>query len=200
MKGAQEFVERAQKRLVAHDARCVGRASDASDRFEVGGTGPPNAEFCGCGTSATRDPKWPAGSRRLDVFKTIQVKGRRARYGRERGCQGVRATGGRGVRVGEASNPGPVQTRQARGLERSNPIVPCRGFGSTQVDSSLDEEVLVSPNSGRDVVPSGELVAYTPPGSSEFRTSGTVRSRREVLTLGVDSETAASIASCSDGS
>ena len=86
-------------------------------------------------------------------------------------------------RVGEASNPGPVQTRQARRLERSNPIVPGRRLGSTQVDSSSDEELLVRPNSGRDVVPSsGELVAHTPPGSSEFRTSGTLRSRREVLT------------------
>ena len=37
---------------------------------------------------------------------------------------------------------------------------------------------------------SGELVAHTPPGSSEFRTSGTLRSRREVMTC-VDSETTA---------
>ena len=59
------------------------------------------------------------------------------------------------------------------------------------MDSSSDEELLVRPNSGRDVVPrSGELVAHTPPGSSEFRTSGTLRSRREVLTC-VDSETTA---------
>ena len=36
------------------------------------------------------------------------------------------------------------------------------------------------------VVPRSELVAHAPPGSSEFRTSGTLRSRREVLT--VDSE------------
>ena len=34
--------------------------------------------------------------------------------------------GWRGVRVGEASNPRPVQTRQARRLERSNSIVPSR--------------------------------------------------------------------------
>ena len=61
------------------------------------------------------------------------------------------------------------------------------------MDSSSDEELLVRPNNGRDVVPSsGELVAHTPPGSSEFRTSGTFRSRREVLTC-VDSETTAPV-------
>ena len=73
-----------------------------------------------------------------------------------------------GVRVGEASNPGPVQTRQARsGWKDQIQLFPGRGLGSTQVDSSSDEELLVRPNSGRDVVPrSGELVAHTPPGSS----------------------------------
>ena len=59
------------------------------------------------------------------------------------------------------------------------------------MDSSSDEELLVRPNSGRDVVPKsgGELVAHTPPRLSEFRTSGTLRSRR--VTCGVDSETTA---------
>ena len=61
--------------------------------------------------------------------------------------------GFQGCRVGEASNPGPVQTRQARRLER---LIPC-----TQVDVSSDEEVLVRRNSGRHVVPRtvGELPA-----------------------------------------
>ena len=52
-----------------------------------------------------------------------------------------------GCRVGEASNPGPVQTRQARRLERSRR----GGLESTQVDSS--EETLDRPNRGRHVVP-----------------------------------------------
>ena len=83
-----------------------------------------------------------------------------------------------------------------RRLERSNPIGPYGGFGNTQVDSSSDEELLVHPNSRRDVVPrsGGELVAHTPPGLSEFRTSGTLRSRRVVATCGVeDSETTAPV-------
>ena len=49
--------------------------------------------------------------------------------------------GYRGVRVGEASNPGPAVTRQGRRLERS-----------TQIDVSSDEEPLVRPNFGRHVV------------------------------------------------
>ena len=49
--------------------------------------------------------------------------------------------GCRGVRVGEASNPGPAVTRQGRRLERS-----------TQMDVSSDEEPLVRPNCGRHVV------------------------------------------------
>ena len=44
----------------------------------------------GCGR---RDPKWPAGSRRLDVFKTVGVEGR-AGDGRDRDCQGVGAVHG----------------------------------------------------------------------------------------------------------
>ena len=44
-----------------------------------------------------------------------------------------------GFRVGEASNPGPVQTRQARRLEKSNPIG-SRGVRNTQVEVSSDEE------------------------------------------------------------
>ena len=57
-----------------------------------------------------------------------------------------------GCRVGEASNPGPVQTRQARSLERSIPF--------TQVDVSSDEKDLVLPNRGRHVIPRtvGELL------------------------------------------
>ena len=51
-----------------------------------------------------------------------------------------------GCRVGEASNPGPVQTRQARRLERSRR----GGLESTQVDPV--EESLVRSNSGRHVV------------------------------------------------
>ena len=46
-----------------------------------------------------------------------------------------------GCRVGEASNPGPAITRQGRRLERS-----------TQIDVSSDEEFLVRPNQGRNVV------------------------------------------------
>ena len=52
-----------------------------------------------------------------------------------------------GCRVGEASNPGPVQTRQARRLERSNPTG-SRGVRNTQVEVSSDEETLVRPNNG----------------------------------------------------
>ena len=47
----------------------------------------------------------------------------------------------------EASNPGPLHTRQARRLERSHR----GGLESTQVDSS--EEILDRPNRGRHVVP-----------------------------------------------
>ena len=46
--------------------------------------------------------------------------------------------------MGEASNPGPVHTRQARRLER---------LGSTQVEPSSDEEISGPPNSGRLVIP-----------------------------------------------
>ena len=52
-----------------------------------------------------------------------------------------------GCRVGEASNHGPVQTRQARRLERAR----WRGLESTQQDPV--EESLVRSNSGRHVVP-----------------------------------------------
>ncbi len=79
--------------------------------------------------------------------------------------------------MGEASNPGPVQTRQARRLERSNPTGPTEGFGSTQVEPSSDEEILVRPNSGRHVVPRtiGELYSVPPVGGSQRSlTSGTV--------------------------
>ena len=51
--------------------------------------------------------------------------------------------GFQGCRVGEASNPGPVVTRQGR---RS------QAFHDTQVDVSSDEEPLVRPNTGRDVI------------------------------------------------
>ena len=91
--------------------------------------------------------------------------------------------GFQGCRVGEASNPGPAQTRQARRLERS---IPC-----TQVDVSSDEEVFVRRNSGRHVVPRtvGELPATVPasPGAlvmagllpeHEFPTNNTQRSQR----------------------
>ena len=53
-------------------------------------------------------------------------------------CQLRPLYGMRGVRVGEASNPGPVQTRQARRLGRLE---------------QSDEEILVRPNSGRHVIP-----------------------------------------------
>ena len=53
--------------------------------------------------------------------------------------------GFRGCRVGEASNPGPVQTRQATRLEEDE-------RGVTQVDVSSEEGLLVRPNIGRDVV------------------------------------------------
>ena len=241
LKGAQEFVERAQKRLVAHDAQRKALENELAEgearvqRLQVLVEAPPQvppppAEWGAQVTSlqqtvnqfqAERDalaeqvkhqttlklvervhpmqssvdaeqlvldraskrravgeeiPKWPARSRRLDVFKTIGVEGR-AGDGRGGDCQGVGAIDGqrrsqdgifpvhgfkhgemtdfvcvlrprwgwRGVRVGEASNPGPLQTRQARRLERSNPIVPGRGLGSTQVDSSSDEELLGPP-------------------------------------------------------
>ena len=51
--------------------------------------------------------------------------------------------GFQGCRVGEASNPGPVVTRQGR---RS------QAFHDTQVDVSSDEEPLVRPITGRDVI------------------------------------------------
>ena len=53
-------------------------------------------------------------------------------------CQLRPLYGMRGVRVGEASNPGPVQTRQARRLGRLE---------------QSDEEIMVRPNSGRHVIP-----------------------------------------------
>ena len=65
----------------------------------------------------------------------------------------------RGVRVGEASNPGPVHTRQARKFQRSIPV--------TQVDVSSDDEVLDRPNRGRHVVPrTNSEVPTTVPASS----------------------------------
>ena len=51
-----------------------------------------------------------------------------------------------GCRVGEASNPGPVQTRQARRLERS----PGR---DGEHAGGISEEILDRPNRGRHVVP-----------------------------------------------
>ena len=47
-----------------------------------------------------------------------------------------------GCRVGEVSNPGPVVTRQGRR----------QAFHDTQIDVSSDEEPLVRPNMGRDVI------------------------------------------------
>ena len=175
---------------VAGGTRCVGRASEASDRFEVGGTGPPYGEFCGRGatcpgssfetTGCRRDPKWPAGSRRLDVFKTLECPSTPVGVAR---CSSRR---GFELRISADTS--------TRRLERSKPIGPYGGFGNTQVDSSSDEELLVHPNSRRDVVPrsGGELLAHTPPGLSEFRTSVTLR--RVVATCGVeDSETTAPV-------
>ena len=52
-----------------------------------------------------------------------------------------------GCRVGEASNPGPVQTRQARRAEHDR----LTARGQTQVDVS-DEEPTIRPNIGRHVV------------------------------------------------
>ena len=72
----------------------------------------------------------------------------------------------RGVRVGEASNPGPVQTRQAR---RSQTLIPV-----AQVDVSSEEEVLVRPNRGRHVVPRihGEVPATVPASSDALLAAG----------------------------
>ena len=53
--------------------------------------------------------------------------------------------GFRGCRIGEASNPGPVQTRQAR--RQHADIV-----RATQIDVSPEEEVIIRPNCGRDVI------------------------------------------------
>ena len=50
------------------------------------------------------------------------------------------------VPSGKASNPAPVQTRQARKLEEDNER------GVTQVDVSSEEGLLVRPNIGRSVV------------------------------------------------
>ena len=89
--------------------------------------------------------------------------------------------------MGEASNPGPVQTRQARRLERSIPF--------TQVDVSSDEEDLVRPNRGIHVVPRtvGELPGTVPASPSalvmvgllpehEVPTNTTQRNRRKAST------------------
>ena len=71
-----------------------------------------------------------------------------------------------GCRVGEASYPGPVQTRQARRLERS--------FPCTQVDASSDDEALVRPNRGRHVIPRtvGELPATFPASPGVLLSAG----------------------------
>ena len=55
-----------------------GRASEVSDHFEVGGMGPPNAELLVLDRASKqrlwrRDPKWPAGSRRL-VQKQLELR------------------------------------------------------------------------------------------------------------------------------
>ena len=55
-----------------------------------------------------------------------------------------------GCRVGEASNPGPVQTRQARRMDRL----------ISEGDPSSDEEMLVRPNCGRHVVPRTALGSH----------------------------------------
>ena len=108
----------------------------------------------------------------------------------------VHQCGFAGCRVGEASNTGPVQTRQARRLERFNPIGSSRGLYSTQFDLSSDEEVLVRPNSGRHVVPrmDGDLSATIPASSGALcvagvcPASGSQNSRRVVLTSRVAEE------------
>ena len=73
--------------------------------------------------------------------------------------------------------------RQARRLERSNPIG-SRGVRNTQVEVSSDEEILVRPNNGRHVVPRtmGELSLSVP------AVGGSQRSQRLVLTSGTVGE------------
>ena len=51
-----------------------------------------------------------------------------------------------GCRVCEASNPGPVETRQTR---RMHADIVC---GATQIDVSSEDEPIIRPNSGRDVI------------------------------------------------
>ena len=68
--------------------------------------------------------------------------------------------------MGEASNPGPVHTRQARRLER---------LGSTQVEPSSDEEILVRPNNGRHVIPRR---------TSDVPVVASQHNRKLVLTIG----------------
>ena len=79
--------------------------------------------------------------------------------------------------MGEASNPGPVQTRQARRLERSNPI-----GSNTQVEVSSDEETLVRPKRHVVTRTMGKLSLSVP------AVGGSQRSRRLVLTSGTVGE------------
>ena len=139
-------------------------------------------------SSGRRHTDKPAGSRLLDGLQAIGVArcsrdGRHWRhqrvvpvalqgsaqdgvlpfYGFQRGLLKqvlpLRRTvwGWRGVRVGETSNLGLVQTRSTRRLAEPLQAI-------TQVDASSDEEVLVSSNRGKRVVPrtDSELPATVP--------------------------------------
>ena len=75
-----------------------------------------------------------------------------------------------GCRVGEASNPGPVLTRRGRRAEACH---------DTHIDVSSDEEPLVRPNMGRDVIARTEA-------SGECNAESHIRSTRAGSTVASD--------------